>query len=178
MADDIREAVASYFEQVARWRDEKAEDYPEDPRNRRAAAGLREAAAYVRSLDPTDSRLVLIDQAQAGFEDDYPQFVPSRESEGWDVSQFRFRQSVESVDAFLTRFAEGCIASRRGFDTEHANDCAAFGDEPCEPFSGQWMQPEDVFVRAAKDELPDVTPWCRVRERAWELQREAEGESA
>ncbi|HEX7099374.1 MAG TPA: hypothetical protein VF377_09025 [Acidimicrobiia bacterium] len=120
MADNIREAVASYFEQVARWRDEKAEDYPDDPRNLRAADGLREAAAYVRSLDPADSRLVLIDQAHDGFEDAYPvlHFVPSRASEGWDVSQFRFRQAVESVDSLLIRFAEGCLAARRRSDGE------------------------------------------------------------
>jgi hypothetical protein len=61
--DDVRAMLAQDFEDKAEWRDTKADEYPEDGRNERAAKGLRELAAYVRALPDDDPRLQAIDSA-------------------------------------------------------------------------------------------------------------------
>ena len=56
---------------------------------------------------------------------------------------------------------------------EHADDCAAEGDEECEPsFMGVWNQPCGVDVEEAMGQLPDSAPWCRIQRIAWELSGE------
>jgi hypothetical protein len=47
--NEARAWLASALEQSASWREEKAEEYPEDRRNGRAATALRGAAYYVRA---------------------------------------------------------------------------------------------------------------------------------
>jgi hypothetical protein len=47
---NTQEMLADYFEDQARWRDEKAAEYPEDTRNAIAAESLCDLAAWVRSL--------------------------------------------------------------------------------------------------------------------------------
>jgi hypothetical protein len=49
--------LADYFEGQAQWRELKAEEYPEDDRNLRSAAALRELATFVLSLKPGDYRV-------------------------------------------------------------------------------------------------------------------------
>jgi Shedu protein SduA, C-terminal len=61
--DQVRTMLAQDFEHKADWRDAKAAEYPEDERNERAAEGLRELAAYVRTLPDDDPRLQAIDSA-------------------------------------------------------------------------------------------------------------------
>jgi hypothetical protein len=45
------------------------------------------------------------------------------------------------------------------------------GGDECEPIEGVWMQPLGIYVDDANGELEDA-PWCRVHQRAWELQEE------
>ena len=53
----VKDTLAQNFEMQAEWRDEKAEEWPEDVRNGRAAEGLRGLAEYVRHLPYDDPRL-------------------------------------------------------------------------------------------------------------------------
>jgi hypothetical protein len=46
----IAVGVADCFRMTALWRDKKAEEYPDDPRNAQSAAALRELAEYVESI--------------------------------------------------------------------------------------------------------------------------------
>ncbi len=54
----IREKLATTVDWQAEWREHKAEEYPEDPRNGLAAQTLRALAGYIRALDDSDPRLV------------------------------------------------------------------------------------------------------------------------
>jgi PIN like domain len=53
----VKETLAEDFELKAEWRDQKAEEWPDDTRNARAAEGLRGLAQYVRTLQDDDPRL-------------------------------------------------------------------------------------------------------------------------
>jgi len=53
----VKETLAEEFLRQAEWRDQKAGEYPDDPRNARAAEGLRGLAEYVRNLPDDDPRL-------------------------------------------------------------------------------------------------------------------------
>src|SRR4029453_6852407 len=50
----IREAIAEHLEYQSEWRAQKAEEYPEDDRNRIVADALERAAAQVRLLPDSD----------------------------------------------------------------------------------------------------------------------------
>ena len=50
----IREAIAEHLEYQSEWRAQKAEEYPEDDRNRIVADALARAAAQVRLLPDSD----------------------------------------------------------------------------------------------------------------------------
>jgi hypothetical protein len=53
----VKERLAGDFERKAEWRDQMAEEWPDDARNARAAEGLRGLAQYVRTLPNDDPRL-------------------------------------------------------------------------------------------------------------------------
>jgi hypothetical protein len=53
----VRDTLAQDFELQAEWRDQKAEEYPDDARSARAAEGLRGLAGYVRNLPDDDPRI-------------------------------------------------------------------------------------------------------------------------
>lgn len=117
VAGQIRETVVEYIEQQARWRESKAEEYPEDTRNQRAADGLHEMASYVRSLPLTDERLARIQRCNVDVEGDgFDVLVhhPSREVTGWDLSRFRFHNGPpESIEDGLEELVRGIEASWR-----------------------------------------------------------------
>lgn len=50
----IREAIAEHLEYQSEWRPQKAEEYPEDDRNRIVADALARAAPQVRLLPDSD----------------------------------------------------------------------------------------------------------------------------
>jgi hypothetical protein len=60
----VKKILAQNLEMEAEWRDEKAEEWPEDVRNARAAEGLRGLAEYVRHLPYDDPRLRHIAQVR------------------------------------------------------------------------------------------------------------------
>ena len=56
----LKHAIAEYLREQARWREPKAEQYPDDARNERCAAGLRALAEHVESLPDDDERLLIL----------------------------------------------------------------------------------------------------------------------
>ena len=98
MATTGQQAIAEYFNARARWRYQKAAEYPDDPRNLRCAEGLEELASYVLSLDPSDERileLTTLGVREGGFS-------PFHESAAYAVARFRFHCRDEDCGAFLT----------------------------------------------------------------------------
>ncbi len=75
-------ALADKIEEQAIWREVKAEEYPDDPRNARAAECLHQLAAYVRSLPADDARIQYLAAISVG--DDV--FAPSSNALGRDPS--------------------------------------------------------------------------------------------
>jgi hypothetical protein len=105
----LRVMLASYIEQQASWRSEKAQEYPEDVRNRRCAEGLKELARFVSSLSENDERLLRIEQehddAATGL------FQPG-EVTARTISRFRFNIPNESFDALLRRLPDDLAQDR------------------------------------------------------------------
>jgi hypothetical protein len=57
-----KELLAEAIENEANWRDMKADEYPDDDRNTKAARSLHGLATYVRSLAEDDRRLKVLEQ--------------------------------------------------------------------------------------------------------------------
>lgn len=108
---EFKEALAQYFEEQSWFRQQKAEEYPEDSRNARAARGLLDLANYVRELPADDPRIVTIAAWNKPFDPDVINIAPSAATGGPEPSRFRFDSVDESVDEFLTSFARGCATS-------------------------------------------------------------------
>jgi hypothetical protein len=58
--NEVRSWLAFRFEEVARWRETKAAEYPDDERNAHSALALKAAAQYVRTADPRSHGLVRV----------------------------------------------------------------------------------------------------------------------
>ena len=102
---DIRTALADYLNDQAAWRQGKADEYPEDPRNQRSAKALRQLAQYVLSLPSGDERLRMLaalDWVAWG------RFVPGAEA-GRVVARIGFDLGPSDIDALLTRFTDACV---------------------------------------------------------------------
>jgi hypothetical protein len=58
--NEVRTWLSSKLDEVARWRDAKAAEYPDDERNAHSAAALKAAAQYVRTAEPHSHGLLRI----------------------------------------------------------------------------------------------------------------------
>ena len=100
-------AIADYLLEQARWRGEKAEQYPEDARNLRCAAGLKELAEYVLGLSPTDERVLELTTlgVREGMFSPYPAVGPGGGNAPYAISRFRFHAygADEDCEHFLAR---------------------------------------------------------------------------
>jgi hypothetical protein len=102
---DGRRLIADYLLEQARWRGEKAEEYPEDGRNLRCAEGLKALAEYVLSLPATDERILDLTSMGVRAEMFSPPPVlgpPGAAQAQYAISQFRFHDPGEDCDRFLT----------------------------------------------------------------------------
>jgi len=91
-------AIADYIDSQADWRGKKADEYPEDERNNRAAVGLTELAAYIRSLSDDDE--CLRELASVGMVPNGSEFGPGTETSR-AISLFRFDRADEDCGEFL-----------------------------------------------------------------------------
>jgi len=91
----------------AEWREHKAEEYPDDERNLRAASALRAAAEYVGVLPDDDQRLRVIDATDV----DHPggertHEVLRRVGFHHTLPGGRYPESLDEPSAILDQLAE------------------------------------------------------------------------
>ena len=55
--EEYRDYLADEIEGTADWRSRKAEEFPDDPRNKEAAEGLAKLAEKIRSLPADDEKI-------------------------------------------------------------------------------------------------------------------------
>lgn len=103
----LKQALANYFWGQTQWRQQKAEEYPDDHRNARSALGLEELAQWVQGLDDTDPRLRTLAALDWWHEGD--EVFPVGEESGRVASRYRFDLEDESPDRFLARFIQACV---------------------------------------------------------------------
>jgi hypothetical protein len=98
MTISVQRALADYFHYQAEWRREKANEYSEDERNLRSAAGLDELAGYVLGLSDVDERIRDLEKLVI-----YGGVASLGESARYAVSRFGFLDQREDADAFITQ---------------------------------------------------------------------------
>jgi hypothetical protein len=119
---DLREAVAARLESTAWWRDQKAKEHPEDPRNGHAAATLRTWANEARAMpdeDPVWRPFLLL--AQRRSESDGGVLLMT-EDELDPVGRVGFAGEAASLHELLIRLAVAVRKSYERLDEELAAD--------------------------------------------------------
>lgn len=113
---DIKIRLSEYLREKAGWREQKAEEYPEDDRNRRSAEGLWVLADWVSNLPPDEPRLVMLSALDAD-DDSIPYSIPYFPGEESDrlASRYLFDVPKEKPEAWLERFVEACEADWKEF---------------------------------------------------------------
>jgi len=126
--ETVRTALADFFDAQARWREGRAEEYPDDTRNAISAVALTDLAQYVRNLPDFDSRL----QALAGV----AQFVMPTDvlMPGEEATRIASRHGfyrptdpdwrAESESDLLDRFVTACQHASSTFDDEQLEEAA------------------------------------------------------
>ena len=113
-SEQIREAIAEHLEYQSEWREQKAEEYPEDDRNRIVADALAKAADQVRLLPDSDwnrfARLAKLAGDRSidantllSFSDETGEDVTSalhygNEPAGYNAEAFSFETLLERID--------------------------------------------------------------------------------
>ena len=127
----IKSRLSAYLRQEATWRDEKADDYPDDPRNSRSAETLRALAAHVDGLPDGDENARALEALQERYALDL--FAPGDEAEHL-ISRLGFHGRVYDYDAVLRqpsqrRSTKPSISSstREGADGRPPGEDAAAG---------------------------------------------------
>jgi hypothetical protein len=98
MVTTAQQAIADHFHDQARWRSEKAAEYPEDHRNARCADGLEDLAEYVLGLPADDERL--IELAAIGVREGLFSPLPG-DSAAYAIGRFRFDRADKDCGHFL-----------------------------------------------------------------------------
>lgn len=107
---EIRGALAQHIEEASRYRGRCVEDWPEDHRNVRSAEALHHLADEIRTNDVYDGtpalrKLLHLVTAHDMTDGVYEAIAPSSESD-FNASHFRFHDSAETEDEYLSRFAD------------------------------------------------------------------------
>lgn len=103
-------ALADFLVDQAAWREAKAREFPDDPRNRRAAEGLDELARYIRKLGEDDPRILSLERAGA-FDPADGRLMVGDQALRW-ASSFRFNRPDEGFEPFLRVFIDLLRADR------------------------------------------------------------------
>jgi len=103
---NVKAALAGYFQEQARFRHLKAEQYTHEPRNAASAAALRSVAEYIAALPDSDTKLARLAKLPFAFHEDGAVFVVPKSGEfgQCDSSHFAIRcgfdAPVEPSDFF------------------------------------------------------------------------------
>ena len=110
-ADQLRIAFATYVREQARWRRKKAEEYPDDERNARAADALS-ALADIAEAGEDVGLNEEIERLRAYYVEDIDRFSPG-ENGSRAISRFGFnradspRRLMDDLERALIRDREG-----------------------------------------------------------------------
>jgi len=119
---DVRQALAEHLESQAHWRDEKAREYPDDPRNEQAASAMRALATYILQLPLEDPRLQYL-------------ALISMDEDVWMASEDALPFDIDDREAEWLEFGEeeSRFWGRVGFDdggkrdpSDHLDEIVAF----------------------------------------------------
>ena len=117
-----QESLAEYFRDQARWREDKADFYPDDPRNANAALTLEYLAEHVLTLPDDDPRIAAVSAIETSAID-YMVAVNGLDS-GLEVpnppaTRLGFSNFEVDLNQELTRYTKGNLArgSRRRIPT-------------------------------------------------------------
>ena len=115
-----RDIIVDYLEDKAAWRQDKAEESPEDYRNQRCAEGLYQLAEYVRGLLDDDERLreLLMLCATESGGGPLDVFMPGQTVD-YAVSRFRFDRPDDNCEQFITELIYWGVEDRLDFGMEH-----------------------------------------------------------
>ena len=114
MRSEFRNAVVTYLNEKADWRTRKAAEHPEDARNARSAAALRELAGYVETLADDDANLAALAAVQARYDLDV--FAPGEEA-AWMISRLGFDAPFAEPERFMAALVTAEVADT--VDLEH-----------------------------------------------------------
>ena len=115
-----KDILVDYLEYQAAWRNEKAEEYPEDGRNKRSADGLTEFADYLRGLPDNDEDIAALLMLCATDADHKPldmSMLGELVSEA--ISKFRFHDIHETFQDFIGSLSPLALKDRIEFGIEH-----------------------------------------------------------
>jgi hypothetical protein len=113
----IRAALCEYVSEQARWRAEKAVEYPEDGRNATSAAALTELASYLEGLPDTDARFVTLGDSADVLFPGGDTFMPGEDAArmvsrfGFDRPRITQQPDWRPADAseYFDQLVEACV---------------------------------------------------------------------
>ena len=111
MSVATRTALKNTIESQGSWREEKAIEYPDDPRNIMAAEALDSLAGFVQTLDESDPLLRRLEPLRS----DDVLFLGVLASQ--KLSRYGFVTDAEPRD-FLGKFADAALLEQAGFLAE------------------------------------------------------------
>ena len=111
MSIETRTALLNAIESQSTWREEKAIEYPDDPRNKMAADALGSLAEFVESLDECDPLLLRLEPLRS----DDVLFLGVLASQ--KLSHYGFVTDAEPRE-FLGKLAEVALLEQAGFLAE------------------------------------------------------------
>jgi hypothetical protein len=154
--------LADYFRSQADWRDLKAEEYPDDPRNEQSAAALRSLAEYVES----DEREAVaaaraFDPAELGAEE--VRRVVARYGYGHTVTDGSHEEFLHELVALCVQRAYEAVSEHasdddpsgmlHGFEVEAAREGVRLAPQYFSRRAGALPEELEAWVQEARDAL-------------------------
>ncbi|MDP9224641.1 MAG: hypothetical protein M3P18_12455 [Actinomycetota bacterium] len=116
--------LAAYVYDQSAWRSAKAREFPDDPRNPRAAEGLRRFGMFIEGLnesDPRVQRLIKLSNEPVGPGAEVYTPVPGQRVEK-AIAQFCFRRPETDYEGFLTALAGMAKTDAESFVRRHDDE--------------------------------------------------------
>lgn len=109
---DVRERLAEYLEEQARWRADLADRFPDDPRNRSCSDATIQLAAWVRALPADDEDLLFLDALDTSDDVATQPLMASGELASEIASRFRYSDPNQTERSWLRSFVAACASDR------------------------------------------------------------------
>lgn len=124
LSKSLSSILAAYVYDQSAWRSAKAREFPDDPRNLRAAEGLRRFGQFIESLNESDPRIQRLiklshEPVRGGAEMYAP--IPGQRIEK-AIAQFCFRRPESDYEGFLTALAGMARPDAENFLSQHDDE--------------------------------------------------------